>query len=407
MRQVLERMEGVRPVVGKLGAAVEQPLLLIGVERGDAGGGRHRIAGIGVAVGELDEVLGAVHEGVVDLLLHEDRAHRDGAVGDALGGQHDIRHDAEMIDGEGRAEAAEAGDDLVEDEQDAVLVADRAQLLEIALGRHQHAGGAGDRLDDDRGDGRGVVQGDEALKLVGELGAMLGLAAREGVAGEIVGVADVVDAGEQRAEHLAVADDAADRDAAEIDAVIAALAADQAEARALADGALIGERDLEAGLDRLGAGIGEEDVVDAGRHVGDQARRQLEALGMADLEGRRVVELADLIGDRLDDLRPAVAGIDAPQAGGAVQHLAAVGGAVIHALRGDQHARRLLELPVGRERHPEGFEIVGRDLSARHDFSPPAPSPMPPSKMASVRPDRNRADCAGGPFPLGEDGVIS
>ena len=179
----------VGPVVGQLGAAVEQALLLVGVEGGEAGGSRHRIAGIGVAVGELDEMLGAVHEGVVDLLLHEDRAHRDGAVGDALGGEHDIRRDAEIVDGEGRAEAAEAGDDLVEDQQDAVLVADLAQLLEIALGRDQHAGGAGDRLDDDRGDGRGVVQGDQALQLVGELGAVLGLAAREGVAGEVVGVA--------------------------------------------------------------------------------------------------------------------------------------------------------------------------------------------------------------------------
>jgi hypothetical protein len=45
-----------------------------------------------------------------------------------------------------------------------------------------------------------------------------------------MGVRHVVDAGQQRAEHLAVGDDAAHRDAAEIDAVIAALAADQAEA---------------------------------------------------------------------------------------------------------------------------------------------------------------------------------
>ena len=47
---------------------------------------------------------------------------------------------------------------------------------------------------------------------------------------------------------------------------------------------------------------------------------------MAHLEGRRVVELAHLLGDRLDDLRPAVAGIDAPEAGGAVEDLAPVGG---------------------------------------------------------------------------------
>ena len=84
---------------------------------------------------------------------------------------------AEIVGGERRAEAAEAGDDLVEDQQDAVLVADLAQPLEIALRRDQHAGRAGHRLDDDRGDGRGVVQRDDALELVGELGAVLGLAA--------------------------------------------------------------------------------------------------------------------------------------------------------------------------------------------------------------------------------------
>ena len=72
---------------------------------------------------------GPVHEGVVDLALHEHRAHRDDAVGDALGGGHDVGRDAEIVGGERRAEAAEAGDDLVEDQQDAVLVADLAQLL--------------------------------------------------------------------------------------------------------------------------------------------------------------------------------------------------------------------------------------------------------------------------------------
>ena len=56
-------------------------------------------------------------------------------------------------------------------------------------------------------------------------------------------------------EELAVAGDAADRDAAEADAVIAALAADQPGARAFAPRAVIGERDLQRGLDRLRAGI--------------------------------------------------------------------------------------------------------------------------------------------------------
>ena len=80
------------------------------------------------------------------------------------------------------------------------------------------------------------------------------------------------------AEELAVAGDAADGDAAEADAVIAALAADQALARALAADAVIGERDLERGIDRLRAGVGEEHMVEiAGQH----GRRALEASSKA------------------------------------------------------------------------------------------------------------------------------
>ena len=84
----------------------------------------------------------------------------------------------------------------------------------------------------------------------------------------------MIDAGQQRAELLAVGDDAADRDAAEADAVIAALAADQPHARGVAAHIVIGERDLERGVDRLRAGIAEEHVVEiAGRQRGDAARR--------------------------------------------------------------------------------------------------------------------------------------
>ena len=314
---------------------------------------------------ELDQVLGPVHEGVVDLLFREDRPHRDDAIGKPLGGRDEVRHDAEMVDRKGCAEAAEAGDHLVEDEQDAVLVADGAELLEIAFRRDEHAGGARDRLDDHGGDGRSVVEPDQPLEIVGELGAVLRLAAGEGVAGEVVGMADVVDAGQERAELLAVADHAADRDAAEIDAVVAAFAADQADARSLAAGALIGDGDLEGGLDRLGAGVGEEDVVEPRRHVGDQPRGELEDFRVAHLEGRGVVELLGLARDCLADPRAAVAGVAAPQSGGSVEDLPAVVAAVVHALGGDQHARRLLELPVRGERHPEGFEVVGGGTGPR------------------------------------------
>ncbi len=179
---------------------------------------------------------------------------------------------------------------------------------------------------------------------------------------------------------LSVADHAADRNAAEIDAVIAALAADQADAAALALHPVIGERDLQRGVDGFGAGIGEEDVVEALRRDRREARRQLEHGRMAHLEGRRVVELHQLAVHRLGDLRPGVAGIDAPEAGRAVDHLPAVMAPIVHALGAHEEARRLLELPVGRERHPERFEVVGGDRDwFLHGPTLPAASSAAPS----------------------------
>jgi hypothetical protein len=64
----------------------------------------------------------------------------------------------------------------------------------------------------------------------------------------------MIDAGQQRSEHLAVVDDAADRGAAETDAVITALAADQPAAVPALD-LMIGQRDLERGIGGFRSGI--------------------------------------------------------------------------------------------------------------------------------------------------------
>ena len=77
---------------------------------------------------------------------------------------------------------------------------------------------------------------------------------------------------------------------------------------------------------------------------------------MSHLERRRVVELARLLLYRFGDLRPAVARVRAPQARRAVEHLAPVSRDEMHVARRDEHARRFLELPVRRERHPERIE---------------------------------------------------
>ena len=64
-----------------------------------------------------------------------------------------------------------------------------------------------------------------------------------------------------------VGDHAADRDAAEADAMVGALATDQTGTLAFAAGLVIGQGDLERAVARLGAGIGEEHAVQVVRHL--------------------------------------------------------------------------------------------------------------------------------------------
>ena len=248
-----------------------------------------------------------------------------------------------------------------------MLLGDRAQLLQIPHGRGIDADRAGHGLDDHRSDRRGIVEGDQLLERIRELGTVLGLAAAEAVLLEVQGMRQMVDTGQQRAEIHPVLDHAADGDPAEPDAVIAALPSDQARARALADGPLVGQRDLQRGVDQLGAGVGEEGVIEVAREQVGQLRCQQERFGMAPLEAGREVELGRLGSDRLDHTRCGVARIAAPQASRGIEQPAPVGHDVVHALGTADQARVRLEMPVGGERHPERFEVVrGRLVAGEH-----------------------------------------
>ncbi len=135
--------------------------------------------------------------------------------------------------------------------------------------------------------------------------------------------------------------------------MIAAFAADQHVALAFTTGAVIGQCDFQRGIDTLRTGVAVEDVVEVtGRQCG-QALGDAESIRVAELEGRAVIHRRHLFLHSLDDFRPAMPGIDAPQSGRAVEHLPAIVGGVVHVLRGDQHARRLFEGTVGSEGHPE------------------------------------------------------
>ena len=247
-----------------------------------------------------------------------------------------------------------------------MLVADRAQPLEIALRRHHHARGPRHRLDDHGGNGAGTMNSDDAFEFVGEMRAILRLALGEGLLFAVIGGRQVIDAGQQRAEHLAVVDHAADGNTAEADAVIAALAADQPGASGLAAAVVIGQRHLQRGIDRFGTGVAEKHMLKTLRRQRGDAAGKLEGLRMAELERWRVVEGRGLLLDRVHDRVAVMACIAAPHASSAVEDAAAIGGEVVHVLGAGEHARPGLERPVGRERHPESVKVVRRrDSRAR------------------------------------------
>ena len=306
---------------------------------------------------QFDRAVRPLHERVVDFLARGHGTHGHRAVRQALGHRDQVRQHVETLRGKRGTEPAEAGNDLVENQQDAVLRAQLTQAFQVALGRDQHARRTGDGFDDHCCDIAGVVQRNEALEFIGEIRPVFGLAARERIPGGIVRVGQVIHARQHRAEKLAVIDHAAHGDAAETDAVITTFTADEASPRAFAAHPVIGERDFQGRIDRFRARVREKNVVDPRRQDFHERVGQFECCRVPHLEWRRVFHLRNLRADGCRDLLAAMPRIDAPEARHAVQDLPAIRGPVVHARGFRQQPRVGLELAIGRERHPEGFEI--------------------------------------------------
>src|SRR5512134_4006709 len=244
-------MNRVLPVRRKLCSPGEQAFLFVGIERRDPSGAGERMAGVRIAVEDLNPFR-TLHECVEEVLPYEHGSHGDGRIRHPFSHGEEVRNDSEMLRSERLSEASEASDHFVKDQQYSVMRTNLAQALEVADRRYEDAGRARDRLNDDGGNGRGIVQRTQALKLVGELGAVLRLTPGESIARGIVGMADMVDTRDPGAEYFLVQRDTAHRHAAEVDAVVAARATDQPVAPRFAARTVVGERDLERRVGRFG-----------------------------------------------------------------------------------------------------------------------------------------------------------
>ena len=83
-----------------------------------------------------------------------------------LGHGHQVGDNAECLRTKGLARAAKAGDHFIKDQQDAMGIAQGAQLFQISLGRQIHPASPRDRLDDHRRDGAWVMEGDQFGQLL-------------------------------------------------------------------------------------------------------------------------------------------------------------------------------------------------------------------------------------------------
>ena len=79
-------------------------------------------------------------------MLGREQGRQRHAAADAFAERHDVGLDAGVLVVEQLSGPAHAGLDLVDDQQQAVLLGQRAQLLQELIGRRPHAGFALDRL---------------------------------------------------------------------------------------------------------------------------------------------------------------------------------------------------------------------------------------------------------------------
>jgi hypothetical protein len=126
-RQLREgRLQPVLEIAADIARLARQILALDDVEHGVGRGRADRMPGIGIAVREGPDTIRAILHDLVDLLSDDRGREREIGRGQALRDRDQVRLDAIEMRAEGRADAAEAGHDLVGDQQHIVFAQHRA-----------------------------------------------------------------------------------------------------------------------------------------------------------------------------------------------------------------------------------------------------------------------------------------
>ena len=132
--------EGGGDAVGLGLRALEDLLLLEDAQHLERHRGAQRVPAEGVPV--VEGAAGSAEEALEDARRRERRRHRQQPAGEALRGAEQVRRHAGVLRGPHRAAAPVAGEDLVEDQEDVVAVAQLAGGAQERRIVRAHAGGA-------------------------------------------------------------------------------------------------------------------------------------------------------------------------------------------------------------------------------------------------------------------------
>ena len=286
-----------------------------------------------------------------------DRCRQRQAAAERLGEREDVRHDAVLLEREHRADAAERGLRLVEDQQHAALLAVLLEPREVAVGQRHDAAGAEDRLGD-HGGGRA-----DGLR-VGERHAGV----EAGHVAAVAAVGDRAAVGVRRRER---------HRAGHRRAVAAAAGAVRARRRAgghpvpragerehlVAAGVEL--REPQRGLVGLAAGREEHRARERLRQHGHQLARELDDVGREEA-AEEVHDALAGVAHRVEDRGVAVAERRAHLARGEVEDPPAVGGRRASSRRRTRRAGRRTRRRSGSAgRSRARVETVMPDMSAR------------------------------------------
>ena len=330
------------------------------------------MAAIGKAVAEYADLFAFEKQRLIDVLRDHDAG--DGKVSrrQRLSDRDGVRLEAEFLAAERGAEPTEAADHLVADHEHVMLGADRHDLLEVGVRRHDDATRPHHRLGDERRNRVRAFLDDQRVELGGKPRGEVFLALA--VLGEaiVMRTAGVQKARQRQIEIAVVGGDAGQRSRGDGDAMIRLHAADDLLFLRPAKRVVEVPDELDLAVVRLRSGIAEEDLRDRHRrHVLELFRKLDRRIVALAGEQMREGKLAHLRGGGFDQFLVAVAERGAPQPRHALDVRLAVGVVDINAFAALEDDRSAVaearEIGIGMH---QSFDVAGGEIAERRHSGP-------------------------------------